>query len=213
MPITRLPISEQVYTELKQQIVAGELPPGTRLPVMEIANRFQISQAPVREALERLKQEKLIIGNANRGSSVSNITSKEIKEIFVLREIIEGYVVRTTIALLTEEDFRDLETIVLQMNLAIKQQDTFKIIEHDMEFHSFFYERCNNHAIVELWNTLKIKVMRFMAISNKRRTTDGLVGGHRALIEVLRTGDAVQAEESFIDHMKSYKLIDLEEYI
>jgi DNA-binding GntR family transcriptional regulator len=213
--INRLPfhynsISGQVYVTLKKEILEGDLPPGARLPVLEIANRFQISQAPVREALERLKQEGLIIGKQNKGSVVSNITSKEIKDIFVLREMIEGFAVRESMPQLKESDFRYLEETILGMGRAIEQNEVFKILEHDMEFHGFFYERCNNHAILDLWYQMKTKVMRFMAISNKHRSTDKLVEGHLALIDVLKTGDSDEAEEKFIDHMKSYKFVHLD---
>jgi DNA-binding GntR family transcriptional regulator len=198
-----------VYMIIKKEILQGELPPGTRLLVLDIAGKFQISQAPVREALERLKQEGLIIGKPNKGSVVSNITSKEIKDIFVLREIIEGFAVRESMPQLKEHDFQYLENIIVTMDSAIKLNDILKIVELDMEFHGFFYERCNNHAIMELWNHMKTKVMRFMAISNKLRSTDKLVEGHLSLIGVLKTGDVAAAEKKFIDHMKSYKLIHL----
>ncbi|MGM7722081.1 GntR family transcriptional regulator [Metabacillus sp. Hm71] len=209
-PIHYNSISELVYMTIKKEILEIQLPPGTRLPVLEIAKRFQVSQAPVREALERLKQEGLIIGKQNKGSVVSNITSKEVKDIFVLREMIEGFAVRESMPHLKESDFDHLKDIIQLMDQAIQRNDVFKMVEHDMEFHGFFYERCNNHAVLELWDNMKTKVMRFMAISNKHRSTDKLVEGHLALIDVLKTGDTEKAEKTFIDHMKSYKLIHLE---
>ncbi|GGH76160.1 DNA-binding GntR family transcriptional regulator [Pullulanibacillus pueri] len=204
-------ISTQVYLSLKKAIIEGKLPPGERLIVLEIADRFEISQAPVREALERLKQEELIIGKRNKGSVVSNISSKEIKDIFVLREMIEGFAVRETHPQLKEADYRYLENTIMEMGEAIKQNEMLKILEHDMAFHGFFYERCHNDAVLDLWNRMKIKVMRFMAISNKLRSTDGLVRGHLDLIKVLKTGDLEIIEEKFVDHMKSYKFIHLDE--
>lgn len=200
-------ISTQVYSQLKKDILEGNLQPGERLIVMEIASKFQISQAPVREALERLKQEGLIIGKPNKGSVVADITSKEIKDIFVLREIIEGFAVRESMPTLKDDDYDYLEGIVGQMGQAVDQNDMYKIIELDMEFHGFFYQRCNNQAILELWNHMKTKVMWFMAISNRAHSTEKLVVGHMGLINALRTGDIEKAEKNFIEHMKSYKKI------
>ncbi|MCC3375767.1 GntR family transcriptional regulator [Cohnella sp. REN36] len=202
-------ISTQVYHALKKEILSGELQPGARLIVLDIAGKFGISQAPVREALERLKQEGLIVGVPNKGSVVSDISSKEIHDIFVLREIIEGFAVRTTMPLLTEEDYRRLEDIILCMDAAIKRNDLLDILEQDMEFHGYFYRRCDNQAILELWGQMRTKVMRFMAISNRHYTTDGLVEWHRLLIEKLRQGDEAAAEHAFIEHMHAYKAIHL----
>ncbi|MCA0754342.1 GntR family transcriptional regulator [Paenibacillus sp. N4] len=202
-------ISEQVYTMLKKDILSGELQPGTRLLVLEIAKRFNISQAPVREALERLKQAGFITGIPNKGSVVSDITAKEIKDIFVLREIIEGYAVRETMKSMKEADYSYLESLIKDMDDAHNRNDVLAILELDMEFHGFFYKRCGNHMILELWNHMKLKVMRFMAISNRHYKTDGLADWHMKLVEVLREGDAEAAGQTFIEHMHSYKTIHL----
>jgi DNA-binding GntR family transcriptional regulator len=92
-------ISDSIYSHLKKMILQGELPPGHRLLVLEIAQYFDDSQAPVREALERLKHEGLISGKSNKGSVVSDVTHKEIQDISVIREILEGFKVRETLAL------------------------------------------------------------------------------------------------------------------
>ncbi|MBS4219292.1 GntR family transcriptional regulator [Bacillus sp. FJAT-49711] len=209
-PLQTNSISTQVYLTLKKKILEGELKPYDRLPVLDIANGFRISQAPVREALERLKQEGLIIGQHNKGSVVSNITSKEIKDIFILREMIEGYAVRQSIQKLKEFDFELLENITREMDTAIKQNDLLKILELDMDFHGYLYERCDNYAVLDLWNSMKTKIMRFMAISNKYHSTDGLVQWHQILIDALRQGDADEAEAMFINHMHSYKTIHVD---
>ncbi|MET3850913.1 GntR family transcriptional regulator [Paenibacillus sp. OAE614] len=203
-------ISEQIYLTLKREIIAGELQPGTRLIVLDIAGKFQVSQAPVREALERMKQEGLINGIPNKGSVVSNITSKEIRDIFVLREIIEGYAVRTSMPTLSENDYEQLEMIIRSMEEAVERDDTLGILELDMDFHGFFYKRCDNQAILELWNQMRTKVMRFMAISNRHHTTDLLAEWHRRLITVLQTGDGDAVEEAFIEHMHAYKFIHMD---
>lgn len=203
-------ISTEVYSTLKRAILTGEMQPGTRLRVLDIAGKYQISQAPVREALERLKQEGLIVGQHNKGSVVSNITSKEIRDIFVLREMIEGYAVRQSMTQLTEADYDALDDILHQMDEAVKEQDILKILEKDMDFHGFFYRMCGNQVIMELWQQMRTKVMRFMAISNRHYTTEELVDWHRLLIEALRSGDADEAERRFIEHMHSYKSIHLD---
>ncbi|WP_308639740.1 GntR family transcriptional regulator [Paenibacillus silvisoli] len=203
-------ISEHVYADLKKAILEGALQPGARLIVTEIAGKFQISQAPVREALERLKQEGLITGVPNKGSVVSTITAKEIKDIFVLREIIEGFAVRQSMPSLKEEDFDYLHHLIREMETANRQQEMLRILELDMDFHAFFYIRCDNQAVLELWNHMRTKVMRFMAISNRHYTTEVLAEWHLVLVDALRSGDPDAAAAAFIEHMHAYKMIDLD---
>jgi DNA-binding GntR family transcriptional regulator len=203
-------ISGTVYSALKSEILDGTLAPGTRLIVTEIAGRFQISQAPVREALERLKQEGLIVGQPNKGSVVSNITAKEITDLFVLRELIESFAVRVSMPLLTNEDFTHLMRILGEMNEAVLEQDHLKILEKDMAFHGYFYQKCGNGAVLDLWKQMETKIMRFMAISNRHFSTNRLVEWHLRLIEALKSGDAELVEREFIEHMHAYKLIPIE---
>lgn len=188
----------------------GTLEPGNRLIVLDIAGRYQISQAPVREALERLKQEGLIVGQPNKGSVVSSITAKEIKDLFVLREMIESFAVEKSIPLLTDNDYRKLELILSEMDTAIKANDSIAILEKDMEFHGYFYSICNNEAILDVWNRMKTKIMRFMAISNRYYSTEKLVDWHMQLIHVMRSGNPQEAVSAFIEHMHAYKIIELE---
>ncbi|MFS0723482.1 GntR family transcriptional regulator [Paenibacillus sp. 1P07SE] len=204
-------ISEHVYRSLKQDILTGDMPPGVRLIVTEIGRRFSISQAPVREALERLKQEGLIVGIPNKGSVVSSITAKEIRDIFVLRELIECFAVRQIIGTLTVEDYRTLESLITEMDLASRVREPFRILELDMDFHEFFYMKCGNQAILELWGRLRTKVMRFMAISNRHHSTDKLAEWHTKLVETLKAGDPLLAEQAFIEHMHAYKMISIDE--
>ncbi len=203
-------ISTSVYAALKKDIMDGTLQPGSRLIVLEIAGRYRISQAPVREALERLKQEGLIIGQPNKGSVVSTITSKEIKDLFVLREMIEGFAVKESMPILTDNDFRKLEQILSDMDEAIKANDSIAILEKDMEFHGYFYNLCDNEAILELWSRMRTKIMRFMAISNRHYSTEKLVAWHMQLIDALKSGNAQEAVSEFIEHMHAYKIIDLD---
>jgi DNA-binding GntR family transcriptional regulator len=210
LPYQSQSISDNVHTALKKDIISGQLPPGERLIVLDIAGSYGISQAPVREALERLKQEGLIIGRTNKGSVVAPITSKEIKDLFVLREIIEGFAVRESMQRMIEDDYLHLGRILNQMSEAVQRDDMWSILEQDMEFHGFFYHKCDNAAILDLWERMKTKVIRFMAISNRYYSTDKLVEWHLPLIEALRAGDAAVAEAKFIEHMHAYKNIHLD---
>ena len=190
--------------------MAGTLVPGDRLIVLDIAGRFQVSQAPVREALERLKQEGLIVGQTNKGSVVSPVTAKEIRDLIILREMVEGFAVRETMATLIDADFNYLEQLIEQMGIAEQENNLMRLLEMDMEFHGFFYYRCNNAAVIDLWDHMKTKLMRFMAVSKQYYANEGTVSWHNELMDALRSGDPDIAEKQFIKHMHAYKMIHIE---
>jgi DNA-binding GntR family transcriptional regulator len=198
-------MTETVYRDLRKAILQGELEAGRRLLIMDIAQKLEISQAPVREALARLRQEGLVISNQNKGSFVANITEKDIYDISKVREVLEGYVVKETITSLTPQDYQRLETIVEQMEVATEENNSYRLIELDMEFHGFFYERCNNLAMLDIWQSIKTKIMRFNAATSKNYTNEDLVASHKELIEVVKSKDVQLAESKFITHMQSYR--------
>jgi DNA-binding GntR family transcriptional regulator len=190
-------ISEHIYISLKKAILKGELAPGHRLLVMELASKYEVSQAPVREALERLKQDELIVSKTNKGSVVSDITLDEIRDIYALRVLIEGYAIRETMNSLVGSDLLHLEKNLEEMKQATLVNDTFRLIELDMDFHSFFYQRCNNHLILDIWNKMKAKIMRFIRVTNNHYAVHDVLETHQSLLESLRSGNIEESIEKF----------------
>ncbi|MFC5470063.1 GntR family transcriptional regulator [Cohnella suwonensis] len=197
-------LSEQVYLALRESIVRGELYPGYRLLVLEIATALNVSQAPVREAMERLKQEGLLVGKANKGSIVSEMKQEEIEELYALRELIERDAVRKAIPKLASGDYERLESIYEDMRAAAKEEDLFRFIDVDMAFHGYFFEKVGNRTILQLWQQIAAKLKRFLAITNKLYFPDllSIAESHAPLIEALRSGDEAVIEQRFVGHMK-----------
>jgi DNA-binding GntR family transcriptional regulator len=200
-------ISTHIYNHLKMEILDGKLQPGDRLLVMDVARTFSVSQAPVREALERLKQEGLILSRPNKGSVVSDITPAQIRDIFVIRAMLEGYAVREAMPHLTPADYDTLSRMVTEMGNTVARNDRLGTLQLDMDFHGFFYGKCGNHFALATWDRMKMLVMRFMAISNRTYDTHVLSGAHSRLIEVVRSGDADAAEQMFVAHMAAYRTL------
>jgi DNA-binding GntR family transcriptional regulator len=198
-------LSEHVYLTLKKQILKGNLPPGYRLIVLEIARTFEVSQAPVREALERLKQEGLIVGKPNKGSVVSEITHKEIRDIYELRQFIEGHALRQTMKVLTKEDITYLERILYSMKLAVDENDPYRLVELDMKFHGFFYERSGNDLFLDIWNRIKTKIMRFISVTNQDHSGYSIPNSHTELLDMIKSGDVDATEEKLIRGLDFYK--------
>jgi len=198
-------LSEHVYLSLKRKILKGELPPGHRLLVLDIARTFDVSQAPVREALERLKQEGLVVGKTNRGSTVSDITSKEIRDIYELRQMIEGQALRAMMLTMTPEDIEALERILAEMKRAIDDNDGYRLVDLDMQFHGYFYRRCGNELMLDIWNGIKTKIMRFITVTNRDHPGYSIPNSHAELLEVIRSGDVDRAVGKLVRGFEFYK--------
>jgi DNA-binding GntR family transcriptional regulator len=197
-------LGNSIYQQLRESILYGELKPGVRLIVLDLSQKFGVSQAPVREALSRLRQDGLIIGKDNKGSIVSEISLDEVEELYELRHLIEGYAVRETLKTMKQKNFDNLEDLYAGMKQAGIENDLAKFISLDMKFHDFFYENCNNKAILNVWKHIKVQLMRFMFVSNQIYFSklEEVADYHIELLSALRSDDTEQIEKLFKDHMK-----------
>ncbi|MBS4192333.1 GntR family transcriptional regulator [Bacillus sp. FJAT-49705] len=196
--------SEYIYYEIRKKILTGIYTPNTRLLVLEVAKEFEVSQAPVREAFERLKQEGLLIGIKNKGSIISKIEQKEIEDVYVLRELMENYVMRVYLEKRLPDDIHHLESIYHEMRNSAENEDLLRLIELDMEFHQFFYERSGNTEILRVWKNLKIKVMRFIVTTNQLYYPNLKIVAdtHLELIDALKNGNEEIILDVFDSHIK-----------
>ncbi|WP_307203557.1 GntR family transcriptional regulator [Paenibacillus harenae] len=202
---TPISLSEHVYIALKRQIMKGELLPGHRMIVLDIAKQFSVSQAPVREALERLKQEGLIVGKMNKGSAVSEITAQEIRDIYELRQMVEGHALRATMKVLDENDIAYLEGVITGMREAIDKEDPYRLVELDMLFHGYFYLRCGNALLYDIWNSIKSKIMRFITVTNQDHQGYSIPDSHTEILDLIKLGDVDLTETKLIRGLDFYK--------
>ena len=114
---------EYVYQSLRGAIMRGELTPGQRLVIDDIARRLQVSAIPIREALQSLQSEGLVVNAPHVGATVARISQDEVHEVFAIMEGLETVAVREAAARLTDEAGRKLAGIVADMDAALDSHD------------------------------------------------------------------------------------------
>lgn len=134
---------EQVYQELKSQILSLQLVPGTNISEKEMSLEYNVSRTPIRESFLRLSQEGLLDVYPQRGTFVSLIDLNLAEEARFMREHLERAVIQ-----LACRDFSKDNLLALEMNLSmqkvcIEQKDYRKMFELDEEYHQTIFSGCN----------------------------------------------------------------------
>lgn len=201
--------SDLLYAHLKEQILDGVLRPGERLVVANVANEFQVSPMPVREAFQRLQQDGLITMTPHVGAKVVSLDMKSFKEIISIRNELEPMAARLAASEMTDEQINELFCLTDEMEACTKANDARLYSKLNQRFHSCIYQGCGNHTLCELIGSLQAKTERsrsiFMRDPNRMVTS---TADHRQIAQCIRERDPEAAYTVFRTHKeKGFDLI------
>ena len=197
------PLRETVCEALRDAIRRGILEPGERLMEVQLAEELGISRTPVREAIRKLEQEGYVIMMPRRGTYVSDVSVKDIKEIFEIRSALESLSTELATMRIEPEELEKLQSLLVEIEGHIKNNDMEKIVATDVEFHGLLYQVSRNARLVAIISNLMEQLARFrtLAMSYPGRLKETLKE-HRAMVEAIAAGDANAAREAAERHME-----------
>lgn len=186
---------------LRERIVNAYYKPGEPLNEMKLAEQFQVSRTPIREAFIRLSAEKLVTIVAHSGARVSDINLRDFQELIELREILERGVGRLAALNITEEQIHNLEQLLKHASQVI-QGSVSEQIDYDMQFHMIIKQASHNHYLEE---HLSIVQNQFFRIQRLISHKPGLVFTHLPkYIQTLKNQDADQMGQLMVEHVEHF---------
>lgn len=197
----------KVYKSLRLDIVSGKLPGGTRLTETAVADALKVSRTPVREALQKLTQERLLISIPQAGYMVEDLSDTEIQDLFTTRMEIEQIAIQKAIQHITSEELQRLEDNLEQTKASIKSGDIFKITELDIAFHSIIYKAARSKSLFCVCENLSNLTIKYRHELNLvPNVWEELLQQHIKIYQALVSKDkkkASQAIEVYARHAKS----------
>ena len=202
-----------VVAEIREAILNGELAPGVRLVIDDLAEKLGVSTIPVREALQQLHADGYIVFEPFIGARVAGIAAESIVEVFTLLEAMEVTSSRMACGRLGPEELADLEAIVARMDTLTSDAEAWS--QENRHFHEFICARAGTQLVASLitkvldhWDRLhrhflKEVFVNHLPIAQKQ---------HWQILRAIRTGDADEVESSVRKHNQS-ALRAYEEYL
>ena len=126
-----------------------------------MAESLNVSRTPVREALQKLAQEKLLISIPQAGYMVENLSDNEIQDLFTTRMEIEQIAIQKAIKYITAEELKNLDDNLELTKAAIKSGEDFKITELDIEFHSIIYKAARSKSLFRVCKNLSDLTIKY----------------------------------------------------
>jgi DNA-binding GntR family transcriptional regulator len=198
---------EKVYFNVQNEIIKGVIRPGTRLIISQLAKRFDVSEAPVREALQMLAHEGFASLTPHSGAIVSSLSEDDIRQIFEVRTSLETLACRLAVDHLTNLHIKSLEMMLENSDGFLRQQDLQGYREFNRSFHEFIYQQCNNQRLILMINELWDFSTRYPAFSSLQ-DVETSSHEHREIVDALKERNADLAGELIKQHtMRSYREI------
>ena len=198
-------LATQVFEKLEEDIITGVYPRGEILTELKLVEQLGVSRTPIREALRRLEQERLI-AESGKGSVVLGITMEDLVDIMEIRQRVEGLAAYHATKNLTEEGRQELQQISQLQDFYFEKGDAENLRKMDDKFHDAIYQLSKRPVLRDSLIPLHRKTQRYRRISieDKARQSRS-IQEHKAICNAILSGDAELAEKLITEHIERAK--------
>ncbi|QQX89612.1 GntR family transcriptional regulator (plasmid) [Cupriavidus necator] len=193
---------EQVADYLRERIISGVIPRGSRLKQAEIAEELRLSITPVREALKLLEAEGFISGDSYRGSRVVPFDAASSAEVLTLRLLLENQLIRGTAEKITTEQIVELRALAQEFAAAFEKGDRAAARWVNYRFHRQMYDIAQMpqtlHFVQILWARYPFDLINAVESRGKDAVEE-----HDEILSALAAGDALAAMLAMRKHIES----------
>lgn len=198
-------LADQVFEKLEYDIIVGNYPRGEILTELKLVEQLGVSRTPIREALRRLEQERLI-KDSGKGSVVLGITVEDLMDIMDIRQSIEGLAAYYATLNATKDELREMIRISELQDFYYSKQDIDHLRQMDDQFHDAIYRLCKRTVLCDTLRPLHRKTQRYRKLSME----DDLrlarsIREHKAILEAMVSGNAELAKELIEKHIANAK--------
>jgi DNA-binding GntR family transcriptional regulator len=203
--IERRTYKEQAYREIRRMIVEGDLTPGTKVVVRMLSERLRLSPTPIKAALAGLERDGFLTTFAHRGYFVPEVAVRDMREIYELREALDGIAARKAAALPGVETFVQgtLQPLYDEQRRLLEEEDGAGYSDVDIEFHRAIWHVADNVRLLQFMDNLGGQ-LRFGSGSSSQvpgRIRHAL-GEHAAIMAAIAEGRPADAERLSREHVR-----------
>jgi DNA-binding GntR family transcriptional regulator len=202
---SRRSLAEDVVDRLRKMIVRGMFDGGQHLSEAALAETFEVSRGPIREAFVALEREGLLTLERHRGARVTVLSQPDIDEIYTLRTALERLAVERAVRFATDADFAAMDAAVDELKRAVKAVDVHRVVDLDVRFHDLIYQAAHHSRLYLAWSTLRPQIETFLHTrsADTRNYLTKAAREHAELRDVIRSKSKRNATAMIDAHLRS----------
>ncbi|MBK1673525.1 GntR family transcriptional regulator [Ectothiorhodospira shaposhnikovii] len=203
-------LADRVFARLRQAIVEGEIPSGTKISEPELASEYGISRGPLRDAIGRLEACHLVERRPNVGARVVSLTQEDLLELYLLREALEGMAARLAAERMSGRDIDELRKLLRQHQERAELQEGIAYFqtEGDLDFHYRIIKASGNVRLIKLLCDDLYHLMRMYRFQFGMASSRALIAfrEHGHIVEAIADRDPEMAELIMRRHIRSSRI-------
>ena len=196
--------ADRAYYAIRELIVTLELAPGAVVREPELTERLGIGRTPVREALRRLAQERLVEVFPRRGMFVTKVDVRDLARLCEVRLALEPEAARLAAERATQADLAELRAVLTELDVR-RKRDPRALIDLDERIHRAIYHASHNPYLAETLEQYYAHALRIWMVALARTDIGAAVGGHHAVLEAVVRGDGARAAGLMREHVESFE--------
>lgn len=191
-----------IADKLRTAIALGHIQPGSQIAEAELVREFGVSRGPIREAMQRLSQEGLLVSVHNRGLFVIAMTDDEVRDMYAARAAVERAAAERILQNDGKKVAAQLLAFVKAMDKAADAGDLDGLSRADMDYHAALVAAAQSPRLSRMHNTLLTETrMCLTALEKRYEDLHTRVAEHQAIAEALRAGDVELVAKLLVNHM------------
>ncbi|HSF06047.1 MAG TPA: GntR family transcriptional regulator [Methylomirabilota bacterium] len=209
-PLKRQRLVDEATKALREAILSGRFPEGTRLRQTDLADRLRISRTPIRQALVRLQHEGLVQLLPASGVRVTVLDLHEGAELYDLREVLDGLAARLAATRATAAALARIERALARMRQCLERNDANRWFAAHVAFHDEIFQAGGNARLQSLSAVVRLSIQRFhpLLLTTPHRLEDAY-REHQGIGEAIAAHDAAGAERLARLHITNARAIVL----
>lgn len=195
---------ERAYRFIKAAIKDYQLKPGQRIAAGAIAENLAISRTPVREALGRLEQERLVKRESGWGYAVVSLSLSDVMNIFRVREVLEVEAAKEAVANLSDPVLKMMDETLKRAGKLLKEGDVASFLQLARQFHNTISNLTGNSILQDMLSTIsdRIQIIGAMLIDHYASRADEILDENQRILKALRSGDEEKIESAVRGHVR-----------
>lgn len=203
-PVERSSLADEVVRKLRLEILTGNIKPGERILEQAISAMMKTSRGPVRDALNQLEHEGLVVREPNRSATVVSMTVNDVEEVHSLRLALELLALRYVMERARTVDFARLEGVVEALDECMNREFSLhEAVDLDLRFHEEFVKTSGHNRLLSIWQSIKTQIWFLIYSRNAFAIENFRVANatHKEFLDALHRRDVERCTSILQEHL------------